>query len=286
VSYICCLFTQVFTIIRLGYSKKGWITGEITTQYIPIFAQQTKPAMSGQAHLLIVDGHSSHYSCGFLESAHEHNIHFICYPLHTTHVFQALNVSLFGPLKAVIVQERDCYKREQHESILKKNFLKVLGAAVHRVLTEPNIKKAMAWVGTWPITKAVVMEPVLTPSLETSWHTAMPLPQPTPVRCLAKLLQVGTSKPEAQDSPPVTPTHPSTCQARMSVDVAPNLSIGGPATLSAHTPVELQINHSTAIPPTRCNMWWQAEHNLGLIHKEAIPGGDCEQEVSTDDTHG
>jgi len=286
VSYICCLVTQVFTIIRLGYSKKGWITGEITAQYIPIFAQQTKPATSGQARLLIVDGHSSHYFRGFLESAREHNIHVICYPSHTTHVFQALNVSLFGPLKAAFVQERDRYEREQHESVLKKNFLKVLGAAVHRVLTEPNIKKAMARAGTWPINEAVVTEAVLAPSLETSWRAAMPLPQPTPVRRLAKLLQVGTSEPEAQDSPPVTPTRPSTRQARMPVDVAPNLSVGGPATLSAHTPVEPRVNRSTAMPPTRRNTRRQAVHNLGLIDEEAIPGGDCEHEVSTDDTHG
>ena len=83
----------------MGYSKKGWITGEVTSQYVLIFADQTKPAMSGQPWLLIVDGHASHYSRGFLEGALKNNIHVICYPSHTTHIFQALNVSLFGLLR-------------------------------------------------------------------------------------------------------------------------------------------------------------------------------------------
>jgi len=65
-------------LIRLGYSKKGWTDGEIG---------------------VLVDGHNSHYTQAFLEYATAHRIHVLCYPAHGTHVYQGLDVVVFGILK-------------------------------------------------------------------------------------------------------------------------------------------------------------------------------------------
>lgn len=43
--------------------------------------------------------HSSHYMLGFLEYAHNNNIIVLCYSLHSTHVYQGLDVIIFNVLK-------------------------------------------------------------------------------------------------------------------------------------------------------------------------------------------
>lgn len=259
---------------RLGYSKKGWITGEVTSQYIPIFAEKTKPATPGAPRLLIVDGHISHYSRGFLEGAREHNIHVICYPSHTTHVYQALDVGLFGPLKAAYVQERDRYEREKHEPASKKNFLTIFGRAVVRALTKTNIEAAMARAGTWPINESVVTPSMLAPSLESSWRAAMPLPQPSPVRVIARLLELNVSPAEPEDSPPTTPTRQN---IRQSVTQASRAEVGtcvGAAESvrrqSVRTAIAPHANQQPQSTHLRATNERQTSQSLGSICEEPV----------------
>ncbi|KIK76196.1 hypothetical protein PAXRUDRAFT_18381 [Paxillus rubicundulus Ve08.2h10] len=83
----------------LGYSKKGWTDGEIGVKWIKDFDKHTKVKANRQDHLLIVDGHNLHYTCAFLEYAWKNHIHVLCYPAHTTHVYQGLDVVVFAVLK-------------------------------------------------------------------------------------------------------------------------------------------------------------------------------------------
>jgi hypothetical protein len=53
----------------LGYSKKGWTDGEIGVEWIKESDQKTAAKADGEYHLPLVDGHVSHYTCGFLEYA-------------------------------------------------------------------------------------------------------------------------------------------------------------------------------------------------------------------------
>ncbi|KZV95162.1 DDE-domain-containing protein, partial [Exidia glandulosa HHB12029] len=166
----------------LGYSKKGWMTGTISIEWIKHFDAQTRETANGKAHMLLVDGHVTHYTCSFLEYAREHNIHVLCYPAHATHVYQGLNVALFGPLKTAYGQERDRWEREKHEKVSKKNFLKIYGRAHVRVMTPENVRAVFRASGSWPINPAAITPQMLAMSRETSWQAHMPLPQPTPVR--------------------------------------------------------------------------------------------------------
>lgn len=169
------------------------MTGEISTEWIKHFDTQTRQRSNGNARLLLVDGHVTHYTRAFLEYAREHNIHVLCYPAHATHVYQGLDVALFGPLKTAFVQERDRWEREQHEKVSKANFLEIYGRAHVRVMTPDNIRAAFRASGSWPINPNVVTPQMLAPSRETSWQAHMPLSQPTPVRRIAELLRVSNS---------------------------------------------------------------------------------------------
>ena len=53
-------------------------------------------APNGEARLLIVDGHNSHYTVELLEYARAQNIIILAYPPHTTHALQGHDVVLFS----------------------------------------------------------------------------------------------------------------------------------------------------------------------------------------------
>ena len=81
----------------------------------------------GKYRLLLVDGHNSHYTHGFLEYACMHQILVVCYPVHTTHVLQGLDVVIFGVLKHFWTIERNWHERETGGKVDKTNFLGIYG---------------------------------------------------------------------------------------------------------------------------------------------------------------
>src|ERR1700749_3266514 len=97
---------------RLGYSKKGWTNGEMGVEWIKEFDQHTEVKANGRHRLLLVDGHNSHYTRGFLEYARTHKILVLCYPAHTTHVLQGLDVVVFATVKQYLGEERDKWELE------------------------------------------------------------------------------------------------------------------------------------------------------------------------------
>ncbi len=86
-------------INRLGYLKKGWTDNVIGLEYAKHFEMQTRSKAQGRTCALYLDGHGSHITRAFLEHCRNHNIKVICYPAHTTHIYQGLDVIIFGPLK-------------------------------------------------------------------------------------------------------------------------------------------------------------------------------------------
>ena len=66
------------------------MTGVIGKEWIKHdFDPPTRQVANGRARLLIVDGHTSHFTRAFLEYAKESNIHVLCLPPHTTHALQS-----------------------------------------------------------------------------------------------------------------------------------------------------------------------------------------------------
>ncbi|KAF5354762.1 hypothetical protein D9756_005505 [Leucocoprinus leucothites] len=99
----------------IGHSLKGYTDGEIGIEWIKHFNQQASVKANGQQHLLLVDGHNSHYTYGFLSYAQEHKIDVLCYPSHSTHLYQGLDVVVFSVLKAE--KQRPRWTKPQLEGI-------------------------------------------------------------------------------------------------------------------------------------------------------------------------
>lgn len=173
---------------RLGHSKKGWTDGELGREWIEDFDNKTKDKANGRRRVLLVDGHNSHYTVNFLRYAQSHNIDVLCYPSHCTHIFQGLDVVIFGPLKKYWQQERDAAEREQGQRVSKSNFLSVYARAHIRALTTENIKAAFRKTGVYPFDPSVIPEEMLAPARETSTKHHSIVPLKTPVRVLANAI--------------------------------------------------------------------------------------------------
>jgi len=110
---------------RLGYSKKGYTDGEIGRAWIENWEKSTRAKANGRRRLLLVDGHVSHYTPGFLAYARAHRIEVVGYPSHSTHIYQGLDVVIFSPLKKAWTMARDRWEREGNtRQILKQLFAK------------------------------------------------------------------------------------------------------------------------------------------------------------------
>ena len=71
-------------------SNKGYTSKEIGHEWIEkVFEPQTAEIANGRSRLLVVNGHSSHYTSELLEFAQAHRIIVLCLPAHTTHRLQS-----------------------------------------------------------------------------------------------------------------------------------------------------------------------------------------------------
>ncbi|KAF5364693.1 hypothetical protein D9758_005625 [Tetrapyrgos nigripes] len=173
---------------RMSHSKKGYIEGEISIEWIRDFDKQTNAKAAGHARLLLVDGHSTHFTYGFLRYAREHGIHILCYPSHATHVFQGLDVVIFGPLKAYWTY--------------------------YEAFTPGNIKSAFRKTGVVPYNPDTISLAALAPSLETSSSSQqiLPLRLSTSARHVVNLIEEGATQHIGEglqaitDSPYTTPS--------------------------------------------------------------------------------
>lgn len=199
---------NLITTIRIGYSQKGWTDGEIGAEWIKIFDKQTKHKVKrGEYRLLIVDGHNSHYTVAFLLYAREHLILVLCYPAHTTHIYQGLDVVIFAVLKRFLMEERDKWFRTKAQAMDKNNFLAIYSAAHVRALTPENVKSAFEKTGVWPYNPLVVTEQMLAPSKATSVQAYLPVPMSDPAtdalatmfRDLASINDAGRDTEDAHD---------------------------------------------------------------------------------------
>lgn len=80
-----------------GLSAKGWMTADIFEEWLEQhFLVHTPPA---RPLLLLLDGHSSHYSPDTIPIAAQSGVILFLLPPHTTHFLQPLDKTVFGPLK-------------------------------------------------------------------------------------------------------------------------------------------------------------------------------------------
>ena len=171
----------------MGYQKKGYTNGEIGAEWLANWDRLTRKKANGRYRLLIVDGHSSHYTMSFLDYARKNHIIMLCYPSHSTHVYQGLDVVIFSVLKRTWSEERDKFERSG-PVVVKTNFLLVYAKAHTHAFTPANILAAFAKTGIVPFNPDVVTEAMMGLSLETSITCHLPVALASPVQEIVDLI--------------------------------------------------------------------------------------------------
>ena len=85
-----------------GFNKNGWMTGELFLEWFHHFIKYSHANINSRT-LLLLDGHSTHIkNIELIDEAREIGNDILCFPPHTTHRLQPLDVSYMGPLKQAI----------------------------------------------------------------------------------------------------------------------------------------------------------------------------------------
>ena len=141
-------------------SPTGWTNDNLGMSYLrEIFDPATKVKARRNWRLLFVDGHSSHINMNFLDYCTEHKILVACYPPHSTHRLQPLDVACFAPLGIYYSQGLDefIHKSQGLSSVTKRDFFRLFWPAFLKAFSESNIHSAWRKTGLNPFDPTAVL---------------------------------------------------------------------------------------------------------------------------------
>jgi hypothetical protein len=231
-AFINVLYDENSLYVRLGYSMKGYTDGEIGVKWIKQFDKQTCAKAAGRQRLLVVDGHNSHYTHAFLEYACKNRIVVLCYPSHSTHIYQGLDVVIFNILKRWWTEARDKYEQQCGHKVDKTNFLSIYAEAHLQALSKENIIVAFQKTGIVPLNCDVITDEMLAPSTTSSCQGFLPIPQASPVRIMEDMIHQQLAR-EA------TTSEDGTRENSEGEGASPSEQVGSP---QISTPVRVAIN--------------------------------------------
>ena len=122
---------------RITCSPNGWTDGSWQWM-VEDFNRQTKEKADEKTQVLLMNGHSSHYTLELLEFTWANDIIILGYPPHCTHALQRLDVVCFAQMKEAWKEEIHKFE-ELHGKVMKGDFTKVFSKAFLTAFTEPTI---------------------------------------------------------------------------------------------------------------------------------------------------
>jgi len=160
-------------------SPNGWTDDELALEWLYHFDRCTKERKggNGRTRLLILDGHRPHITLEFCQYAVDNNIELLCFPPHSTHLLQPLDVGLFSPLQKYYGKAADDHIRQTRTGVLKGTFWRFYAAACRQAYTKQNIKSAWRKTGIHPFNPDAVLTQVTVPRSVSSAKKVLKTPQ-------------------------------------------------------------------------------------------------------------
>ena len=254
-------------------SEKGYTDAGISLAWFKLFELDTHEKSNGNYRVLFLDGHSSHLTTDFIDYAIEHSIILVCSPPHGTHVYQTLDVGIFGVLKMNWGEACQKWAETHLEKIGKNNFFGIYGAVHTTSLTPSNIKSAWRKAGIVPFNLDVVSHDMLAPSLPSSTLAIFPIDQPSPVKKLHRIMfPRSTPNPEIQSTSNSEPTPTPTLSWDPNID--PSLQSQGLQEPSQATIVEAlqQTSYAHLVSETPAH---GSSLNVPMLAEKHIPPPAC-----------
>ena len=115
--------------------------------------------MSERPLLLLLDGHSSHYTLELVKAAAEKDVIIFCLPPHTTADSQPFDTSCFGPLKTYWFETCCQYLFDNPGRIITKfQFSSLFAQAWSKGMTINNIVYGFRSAGIYPFAPNVILD--------------------------------------------------------------------------------------------------------------------------------
>ena len=136
-------------------SKQGWIdSGLFYLWFRELFLKNIPPT---RPVLLLLDGHSTHYTPEALREAQKAGVIIMCLPPNTTHAAQPLDVSFFGPLKKHWSSVCHSYVSENPGKVITKyTFSGLFRQAWYKTISPELIVAGFRKVGVCPFDRTTI----------------------------------------------------------------------------------------------------------------------------------
>ena len=164
-----------------GLSESGWINKEIFSDWFTFhFLRYAPPA---RPLLILMDGHSSHFTPDFIHRAANEEIIVMCLPPNSTHCTQPLDKGAFSPLKQARREECHAFLLKNPGKVVSKfSFSAIFSKAWLKAMTPLNIISGFHNTGIYPLdkTKLLPVEDKSSPLLSQHILFLQPLQTPQP----------------------------------------------------------------------------------------------------------
>ena len=141
-----------------AFSDNGWIDTELFDVWFNNLFLRYAPAV--RPLLLLMDGHSTHYSPETIRLAAKQKVILFILPPNTTHLSQPLDKGIFGPLKIRYSQFCHEYLAQNPGKVLSRfSFSSLFKKAWVQALTMVNVQSGFETTGVYPLDRSKIMPP-------------------------------------------------------------------------------------------------------------------------------
>ncbi|RPA71579.1 CENP-B protein, partial [Ascobolus immersus RN42] len=146
---------------RVNFTPNGYITRENFSFYIeehfhPLSLKMMRDP--DEHRLIVLDGHDSHLTFRTMQFCYDHKIHVMCFPSHSTHLLQPMDVGVFSPLANFYKQQVLQWSRTSMRQKMRVcDFFPLLHQAREKACTEKNLCSAFAATGLVPLDRERVL---------------------------------------------------------------------------------------------------------------------------------
>ena len=190
--------------------------------------------------LLLMNGHSSHYTPELLKYVQDNNIIILGFPPHCTHTLQGLDVVCFARMKEAWKEEIRKFEDLHRSKVTKGDFTKVFGNAFHKAFTAPTILSAFEKTRIHPYNPNVITPQMMKESKPSSSIGSLPIPMPSPVCTIMATFNAHNYTAADLD--------PNNFHAPLHPCIHPQLSITEPTTPTTPSCTTKPIASSSALP--------------------------------------
>ena len=229
-----------------GLSSNGWMNQDLFNQWFTThflqYATRERPV------LLLMDGHSSHYSPSTVTAAADNGVILFTLPPNTTHITQPLDRACFAPLKSAW---RDACHRfitdNPGKAVTHYDFNKVFAEAWYKAMTIRNVMQSFKVTGIYPFNRMAL--PIL--------RSTPPKPEPPSINAPHNSEPPSTSAPSESE-----PSSISTLPKSESAQASPRTSAYD---------VSIALRQATSIskfltkPQPPCMLPTKNEKSAGLV---------------------